>query len=195
MIVKTKICGLQNKDEIEAAQDNGASFLGFIFAETSPRYIAPAKTTELRKYIKQPKVAVTVNASDALLAEIMQTLVPEFIQLHGDETLERAKEIRDKYEVKIIRAFTPDKVVPHPAYAYLLIDSGAGGTGKQFDYTNFVAPKQPWFLSGGLTAENVKDAIARTGAKLVDVSSGVERQRGVKDLDMMKNFLKATHVL
>lgn len=195
MTVKAKICGLSTPEAIEAAQNNGASFLGFIFAEKSPRFITPTKAAELAAYAKIPKVAVVVDASDNFLDEIVSALKPDYIQLHGSETDERAKEIKARYNIKLIRALELGQNVESGIYDFLMFDSPGGGTGKQFDYTSFSTPKHPWFLSGGLDAGNLADAVAATGAELVDVSSGVESARGVKDLNKIVQFLNAAKKL
>lgn len=195
MTLKVKICGLSTKEAIETAQDNGADFLGFVFFDRSPRNIKPTKAAELAPFAKLPKVAVTVNASDEFIDSIVKNLKPEYIQLHGTETLARAKEIKEKFGVKIIKATTPDKVDENPLYDFLMIDSPGGGTGKQFDYANFKAPVQPWFLSGGLNSANIREAVQATGAKFVDISSGVESVRGVKDINKIAEFLKTAKSL
>jgi phosphoribosylanthranilate isomerase len=204
MTVKVKICGISTREAIEAAQNNGASLLGFVFCKKSVRNITPAQAAELAKYTKIPKVAVTVDADDNLLDEIIKNLNPEYIQLHGNETDERAAEIKKKYNIKLIRAINPHPApdagskIPHQVrdvYSFLLFDSPGGGTGKQFDYTSFKAPAQPWFLSGGLNASNIAEAVKQTGAKFIDVSSGVESTRGVKDTNLIKEFLQATKVI
>lgn len=194
--IKVKICGIKTPEALEAAQNNGADFLGFVFCESSPRNIDMPTAKQLGALAKIPKVAVTVNASDELLANIIANLQPDYIQLHGDETDARAKEIKEKFGIKLIKALTPNTQHPTPQkiYDFLLFDSAGGGTGKQFDYLNFKAPQGiDWFLSGGLNAENVQDAIKTTGAKFVDVSSGVESQRGVKSSELIKQFLSKVH--
>ena len=155
-------------------------------------------------------MAVVVEATDELLDDIIRNLNPDYIQLHGKETEKRAKEIREKFDIKLIRSViaseqrergNPDWIASSSQatsrndelYSFLLFDSEGGGTGKQFDYSGFKAPSQPWFLSGGLNAGNVAAAAKATGAKLLDVSSGVEREKGVKDPQKIIEFLKVVN--
>lgn len=195
MTIKVKICGLKTREAVETADQNGAEFLGFIFAEKSPRYITPQEAGKISEGVKAKKVAVVVNASDELLDEIVNHLKPDYIQLHGNESDFRANEIKSKYNIKLIKALTPNpkNLTPQKIYDFLLFDSPGGGTGKQFDYSGFKAPAQPWFLSGGLNIENLAEAVKTTGATYVDVSSGVESERGVKSIEKIKEFLKKAH--
>jgi phosphoribosylanthranilate isomerase len=193
MKIKAKICGLKTREAVETADQNGAAFLGFIFAEKSPRYITPLEAGKISHGVKAKKVAVVVDASNELLEDIVKNLKPDYIQLHGKESDARAKEIKEKYNIKLIRAMEPNTQAPQGVYEFLLYDSPGGGTGKQFDYAGFQAPSQPWFLSGGLNIENLAEAVKTTGAEYVDVSSGVESERGVKDLNKIKDFLKKAH--
>ncbi len=190
--IRAKICGLKTKEAVAAATQNGASFLGFIFCDKSPRYITPLEAGKISKNTNIPKVAVVVDATDRLLTDIIQHLDPHYIQLHGNETVERAKAIKDKFRIALIRSVTPNHYPDSKLYDYLLVDNPkGGGSGEQFDYANFTPPLAEYFLSGGLTPENVTEAIKATGAKMVDISSGVESAKGVKDLQKIKEFLKA----
>lgn len=191
MKVRAKICGLKTVEAIETAQDNGAEFLGFIFCANSPRHLAPIEAGRLGKAAKAKKVAVVVDADDSLLKAIVDELKPDYIQLHGQESDERAKDIKAKFGIPLIRSRHPDNPEAGDLYDYLLIDPGKGGQGIAFDWENFSAPDQSWFLSGGLNPENVREAIKATNAQFVDVSSGVESSKGVKDLQKIKDFLKA----
>jgi phosphoribosylanthranilate isomerase len=200
MTIKVKICGLKTREAVETADQNGAEFLGFIFAEKSPRYITPVEAGKISQNVKAKKVAVVVDASDELLADIITHLQPDYIQLHGNENDERAEEIIAKFGAKLIKAYSVERVAYSETkrqtlnakrlYDFLLFDSPGGGTGKQFDYSGFQAPSQPWFLSGGLNIENLAEAVKTTGAIYVDVSSGVESERGVKSIEKIKEFLK-----
>jgi len=192
MAIRAKICGLKTEEAIRAAQDNGAEFLGFIFHPKSPRYLTPEQAGKISKVATAKKVAVVVDADDEPLSNIILQLKPDYIQLHGEESELRAREIKDRFGLPLIRAIKPNQYVFQNLYDYILVDSpNGGGSGKTFDWRNFTPPAQDWFLSGGLNAQNVKEAIATTGAKMVDVSSGVESAPGVKDLAKIKAFLKA----
>lgn len=187
---------------MQTAQDNGAEFLGFVFYDPSPRNISFEAAAELGKISAAKKVAVTVDADDELLTQIISSLQPDYIQLHGSETEERAEEIKSKFNVALIKAANPNyqsSIISHQLYDYLLIDSPKdelpGGNGKTFDWNNFTPPTKDWFLSGGLNISNIEQAIKATGASMVDISSGVEAQRGVKDLGLIKQFLEKVNEL
>lgn len=188
--MKVKICGLKTREDVQTADAAGADFLGFVFFPPSPRDVSPQLAGEIATQVQAKKVAVVVDADDAMLAEIIEHLNPDFIQLHGKESEARAAEIKEKLRKPLIRACAPNDYPESDIYDYLLIDSPGGGTGKQFDYKNFTAPTQPWFLSGGLDAENLAEATQKTGAKMLDISSGVERERGVKDAGLIQEFMK-----
>lgn len=188
--MKAKICGLKNRSDVLAADEAGAYFLGFVFYTPSPRNVSPQQAGEISADVSAKKVAVTVDASDEILTEIIEHLQPDYIQLHGKESEQRAAEIKAKFSLPLIRSCAANEYPESELYDFLLIDSPGGGTGKQFDYTNFTAPNQSWFLSGGLDAENLVDAVQHTGARMVDVSSGVEREKGVKDAVLIREFMK-----
>lgn len=190
MKIRSKICGLKTVESIQAAQDNGAEFLGFVFCEKSPRNLSPEEVGELASACTAKKVAVVVDASDELLDAIVENLKPDFIQLHGPETQERASEIKKEYGVGLIRAVEPNEYPENlDIYDYLLIDP-SHGQGKVFDWNTLQAPEGiEWFLSGGLNVDNVTEAVNISGALLVDVSSGVEAERGVKSPEKIKEFL------
>ena len=195
MTVKVKICGLKTREAIIAAQDNGADFLGFIFAENSPRYITPIEAEKITKNATAKKVAVVVDATDEQLSNIILHLNPDYIQLHGSEHHVRAMLIKDKFKLPLIKAVTPDNyptVTQLDLFDYLLIDSpNGGGSGKSFNWRHFNPPHgKNWFLSGGLNAGNLAEAVKATGAQYIDVSSGVESTRGVKDIQKIKEFLQ-----
>ena len=213
MSVKVKICGIKTPEAAQAAIDDGADFLGFIFHPSSPRYITPEESKQFTN-LEIAKVAVVVDADDELLEEIIANLNPDYIQLHGNETDERAKEIKDRFNIKLIRSRHPalvagsgyvtstvekenqiaQQVRDDELYEYLLIDP-SDGQGKTFDWDSFTPPQQQYFLSGGLTPDNIQEAIQKTGASLVDVSSGIESERGVKDLDLIKLFIEKVKTL
>lgn len=195
MIIRTKICGLKTKEAVEVADGNGAAFLGFVFCEKSPRYITPELAEEISAEAVAAKVAVVVEPSYEDLDKIVKHLKPDFIQIHGDMAAVEAAQIKLKYSIPLIRACVANSYPKGSLYDYILVDSPNAGSGKQFDYSNFTPPEQDWFLSGGLTPENVAEAIAQTGAQMVDVSSGVESERGVKDIALIEAFLKITNEL
>lgn len=203
-----KICGLSTQAGVDAVLNGGAEFIGFVVFEPSPRHVAPAAAAQLaRAALGRAKVvAVTVDADDALVADIMQTLRPDLIQLHGRETPARAEHLRQTWGVGIIRALALSHEADlaladdwEPFADHLLFDArppaGAdrpGGYGLAFDWTMLAdrAFRQPWFLAGGLNPDNVAQAIQISGAPMVDVSSGVESAPGVKDAALIAAFLE-----
>jgi len=201
MAIKVKICGLKTRDAVEATQ--GADYIGFVFFPPSPRNISPKQATELSKYSNALKVAVTVNASDALLEEIIAELNPDYLQLHGDENIEAIAEIKAKFKKPIIKAFKIrdakdlEDIEYYQELADILLfdaktDSGEhGGTGKSFDW-NLLADKnfaRPFFISGGINQNNFADALGISGTNMLDLSSSLESSLGVKDPIMIKEFL------
>ncbi len=183
--------------------------MGFVFFEKSPRNVTPALARDLA--IEVPpgvaKVALVVNASDADLDVILERTPIDMLQLHGSETPERVVEVRGRYGLPVMKAVgvaDADDLALLDAYAavadQLLVDAKPpkdavlpGGNGLAFDWRMIANHRWdcPWMLAGGLTPDNVAEAIALTGAKQVDVSSGVESALGVKDAGLIRNFLKA----
>ncbi len=204
-----KICGLTTPDALDAALAGGAAFVGAVVFPKSPRHIEPLHAATLfeRARNRAKIVAVTVDADDALLTEIALILKPDLIQLHGQETRERAEQVRLLTGAGII------KVLPirtagdfagaddwEPFVDHLMFDARPpegstlpGGVGARFDWTLLAdrAFDRPWFVAGGLTPDNVAQAIRVSGAPLVDVSSGVESAPGVKDPALITAFLEA----
>ena len=206
---QVKICGLTREQDVEAAIECGASFLGFIVEAKSARKLSTAKAARLASLAKGiiPRVAVTVNPDDKLLTDIMAQMAPDYIQLHGDESAPRLAEVGKRFNVKTIKAIavsTPADMITAAQYAgaadFILYDakppkgeSIRGGHGLSFDWnilTNAPLPKT-WALAGGLTPDNAREAIRRTNAPILDVSSGVESAAGVKDAAKIKAFMAA----
>jgi phosphoribosylanthranilate isomerase len=203
-----KICGLSTLGALEAAIDAGADMAGFVFFEKSPRHIDLAAAETLGRiaagHIR--KVALTVNASDETLDAVVAALDPDILQLHGEETPERLRDVKARFGLPIIKALgvaTSEDVAASQSYVdvadMILFDAKPvasaavpGGAGVAFDWT-LLAGKTPenWMLAGGLTAGTVAEAIRLTQAPAVDVSSGVERARGVKDEDKIRAFVAA----
>ncbi len=208
MAVEVKICGLSQPEDIAALIKAQANYAGFIFFEKSPRHLsyqaAAALAAPMPDSIK--KVAVLVNPDDAALTQAIEAINPAFIQLHGDESPERVAAIKAATGLKIIKAVrVAEKADLAAVEIYeniadrFLFDTkptspdSYGGTGQTFDWSllaNFTSPVS-WFLSGGLTAENVAQAIATTRAQAVDVSSGVEAALGRKDSAKIAQFIFA----
>ena len=208
MSTSVKICGLTTAETLTAALDAGADMVGFVFYEPSPRFVGleTARALAMQARHRAEIVALTVDAQDATLEAILRRVAPDYFQLHGRESPERLAEIQEKYGVSAIKAIgVADAADLALAGTYqsadaLLIDAkppkGAilpGGNGVPFDWRlvrNF-HPRKPWMLSGGLTPENVAQAIRESRARSVDVSSGVESAAGVKDPAKIRAFIDA----
>jgi phosphoribosylanthranilate isomerase len=206
MTVEVKICGLSTPETVDAAVAAGARWVGFATYPRSPRHV----TTETLRALAQrvPKtvgrVSFFVDADDALIDERLAAGALDLLQLHGSETPERVADIKrrtGKPVMKVIKvAEAADVERGIAAYAAvadrLMFDAAAGilpgGNAKAFDWTIFSGRKVPlpWLLAGGLTPDNVAEAVRVTGAHAVDVSSGVEETRGVKSVALIKAFLE-----
>ncbi|MAR57026.1 MAG: phosphoribosylanthranilate isomerase [Rickettsiales bacterium] len=202
MTLKIKNCGMRSADAIAVAIDTGADFIGFLHYPPSSRYIpisdVPALVRDIPSYIG--KVAVMVNPDDEQLIEAVESGYPTHIQLHGDESPERVEQIRSRIRLPIIKAVgiaNANDLARSCVYAdlvdYLLLDTKSpdyGGTGRAFDWSllSDFRPDTPWFLSGGLNADNIEEALRITGAQMVDVSSGLESKKGVKSLKRIAEF-------
>ena len=209
MTTRAKICGLTTPETLDAALDHGAAFVGAVIFEKSPRHLDPLHAATLfeRGRGRAKVVAVVVDPGDMLLTEIGLILRPDFIQLHGAETPERAAEIRRLTGAGIIKALPIrteadfasvadwEPVADHLMFDARPVEGSAlpGGVGARFDWGLLAGRtfQKPWFLAGGLNPDNVAEAVRVSGAPLVDVSSGVESAPGVKDAGRIAAFLKA----
>jgi phosphoribosylanthranilate isomerase len=205
--VKVKICGVRTPAIVKAAAEEGAEYVGFVFFEKSPRHLTldQAKTLATAARGKIGTVAVMVDPDDALLDGVVDTVQPNLLQLHGEETPERVAAIKVRYGIPVIKAISiaaaadVEKASDYAATAdYVLFDSKAapgaalrGGNGVAFDWRALAGVTAPFALSGGLNADNVGEAIRVTGASFVDVSSGVERAPGDKDEALVRRFIRA----
>lgn len=213
MTAKVKVCGLTTKPAIDAASTGGADYLGLVFYPKSPRHLDVETAADLAAYVRrtgQAKVvALMVDPSDEAIARVVQAVNPDIIQLHGHESLERVREVRRLSQRPIMKAVSvATRADVSAAIAYLepaaagivLFDAKPpagrealpGGNGLAFDWTILdAAPVDAVFaLAGGLTPQNVGEAIKRTRAPIVDVSSGVESAPGVKDADLIRLFIR-----
>jgi phosphoribosylanthranilate isomerase len=202
-----KICGIKTPEALYAASRGGAEFVGLMFHGPGPRNLSLPHAAALRAMAPQEikVVAVVVDAEDAALTRLVAILSPDLFQLHGQETVKRVAEIRALTMRPIIKAVgiaRQEDLAAARAFEgvadYLLFDAkparGAalsGGSGQSFDWKVMAGErfKRPWFLAGGLNAQNVGAAVEASGARLVDVSSGVERARGEKDPALIAGFL------
>ena len=209
MSVLVKICGLSTPDTLDAALDAGADMVGFMFFAPSPRNVSLHAARELGSRVKgrAEKVAVTVDADDATLTNIVDVLHPDMLQLHGKEPPARVTAIRHRFGLPVMKALaieTKADLDAIPLYARiadrLLFDARPprdatrpGGHGQPFDWhvLDSLDLSIPFMLSGGLDPGNVAEAIRVTRAPAVDVSSGVESAPGVKDADKIRAFIRA----
>jgi phosphoribosylanthranilate isomerase len=211
MTVEVKICGLSTPETVDAAVRFGARYVGFVTYPKSPRHISTGTMRELGARVPKDviRVGLFVDPDDALLDEKLATGALDLVQLHGAESAERVAAIRQrtgKPVMKVIGVAAAGDVergirIYGPVADRLMFDAAdgtlPGGNAKIFDWTTLsgrVVPL-PWFLAGGLTPENVADAVRVTGARAVDVSSGVEATRGVKSIERIKAFLDRVKAL
>ena len=209
MPLLVKICGLKTPQALEVALEAGADQVGFVFFAPSPRNLGYDAARALGERVKgrAGKVALTVDASDDMLADIVEALHPDMLQLYGVETPERVAAVRKRFGLPVMKALPiEDRASLAPIRLYdkvadkIIFDARApreatrpGGLGKPFDWhlLEGVDPGIPFLLSGGLDVSNVADALAITRAPGVDVSSGVERAPGEKDPDKIRVFVRA----
>jgi phosphoribosylanthranilate isomerase len=211
MSTLVKICGLKTAEALEAALSGGADFVGLVFFPPSPRNVTPAEARPLADLAKGRAeiVALLVDPGDALIEEVVAAVHPDMLQLHGSETPERVAAIKARFGVPVMKAIKVETASDaETALAYagvaerILFDAKApkgfhaplpGGNGLAFDWHALepVRGRLEFMLSGGLTVDTVATAIRLTGAWAVDVSSGVERSPGNKDLDLIAAFLAA----
>ena len=207
--VQVKICGVSTPEAVADAAAAGARYLGFNFFPPSPRSVTPQEAQQLAEGVPVgvARVALVVDPTDAVLDEIVAVMAPDIIQLHGHESVERVVELRARHGLPVMKVVGVaaeadlDEVSRYEAVAdMILVDAkplpGAelpGGNGLAFDWRLLQGRRwaRPWMLAGGLTPENVGDAIRLTGAQQVDVASGVERAPGVKDAALMQVFCAA----
>ncbi len=206
--IAIKICGVTQPETLDLCGELGINMVGFVFFPASPRHLEDDQALLLARHcpLSLERVALLVDPSDDAIERALATTSPHRIQLHGHETPDRVAYIKSQFHIPVIKALSIgsiDDVKNSHDYAasadWLLFDAPAqnaalpGGNGKSFDWSILKAYEgsKPWVLSGGLTPENVQTAIAQTGAQIVDVSSGVESQKGVKDPDKIRAFCSA----
>ncbi len=209
MSLIVKICGLSTRETLDVALDAGADMVGFVFFAPSPRHLSLEMARDLGQQTKRraSKVALTVDADDATLANIVEALQPDILQLHGKETVARVRDIKQKFGLQVMKVIAVEAasdLASLPGYAAvsdrILFDARApreasrpGGLGAVFDWhvLDKLELELPFMVSGGLNAQNVAEAVRVTRAGGVDVSSGVERAPGVKDPEMIRTFIRA----
>lgn len=211
--VAVKICGVSEADHLVAAAEAGAAYVGFVFEPRSPRAVTPERAAELAATLAERSerivsfVGLFVDPTDTALEAALAAAPLHIIQLHGRETPARVREIKTRFGLPVMKALPIaeaadlEAIETYGAVAdMLLVDAKppkdaalTGGGGVAFDWSLIrdVRWPRPWMLAGGLTPENVAAALAATGAPAVDVSSGVEATRGVKNIDKIQSFIAA----
>ncbi|HEY1979496.1 MAG TPA: phosphoribosylanthranilate isomerase [Xanthobacteraceae bacterium] len=209
MSLIVKICGLSTSDALDVAIEAGADMVGFVFFPPSPRHVGFETAQALGRQVRgrAQKVALSVDADDAVLDAVVGALRPDMLQLHGKETPARVAALKTRFGLPVMKAIAVETkgdlalVASYIGVAdRLLFDARApreatrpGGLGKTFDWhlLENLDPGVPFMLSGGLDAGNVGEALRITRAPGVDVSSGVERAPGEKDADKIRSFIRA----
>jgi phosphoribosylanthranilate isomerase len=207
--VAVKICGITSPDAIDAAVGGGAVYGGLVFHPNSPRNLTfeQARALADRMRGRLQTVALIADMDDARIGTLVAAVQPDFLQLHGGESARRTAYIRGKFQLPVIKALPvaePSDLAAAAEYEnaadMLMFDARppkdalrGGGHGAAFDWQILAGHSfiKPWFLAGGLTPENVARALALSGAKQVDVSSGVESAPGVKDAMLIRAFIDA----
>lgn len=207
--IRVKICGLSEARHVDVAAKAGAAYIGFVFFPKSPRHLSVDKAAQLAMAVPPgvAKVALTVDADDDTLDKLLDRVPLDMLQLHGKESAERVADVRARYGLPVMKAVGVASEEDLPALGeygrvadQLLVDAKPprdavlpGGNGLAFDW-RLIAGRRwpvPWMLAGGLTPGNVGEAIRLTGARQVDVSSGVESAPGVKDPERIAAFVAA----
>lgn len=209
MNIAIKFCGLSRFEDLDAAAAAGARYVGFVFYPKSPRAVSMVEARALAQAtpVGLAKVGLVVDPDDGFLDHLMADVPLDIIQLHGHEAPARVRDIRKRTGLPVMKAIgiadqaDLAQIADYAAVAdQLLIDAKPptnadlpGGNGLSFDWRLLAGRRWPvpWMLAGGLTPENVRLAVQMTGAKQVDVSSGVEAEAGVKDPEMMLAFAQA----
>jgi phosphoribosylanthranilate isomerase len=214
MTIAAKICGLSSEVAVAAAVEGGAAYLGFNFYPASPRAVSPARAAALCAAVPSgvQRVGLFVDAEDDAIRAVLERAPIDILQLHGDESPDRIADVKVRFHRPVMKAIAvaaPEDVLAAARYeadADMLlfdakpprrVDALPGGNGLVFDWHLIAGHKwrRPWMLSGGLTAELLPEAVRISGASAVDVSSGVERRRGDKDPDRIREFLAVARSL
>ncbi|WP_234853102.1 phosphoribosylanthranilate isomerase [Paracoccus everestensis] len=208
-MAQVKICGLRRPEHIEAAADAGARYVGLVFFPKSPRAVSADEAAALVLHVPvgMARVGLFVDPDDAMLDAVLGKVPLDIIQLHGSESPDRVAQVKGLTGLPVMKSVGLSGPADLPALTdyglvadMLLVDAKPpqdavlpGGNGLSFDWRLLVGRKwlRPWMLAGGLTPQNVAEAIRLTGAPAVDVSSGVETEPGVKDEGLIRAFVAA----
>lgn len=214
MNVAAKICGLSSEAAVDAAVAGGAAYVGFVFYPPSPRAVTAARASALCAAVPAAvqRVALFVDADDAAIAAVLDAAPIGLLQFHGTESPERVADVKRRFGRPVMKAISvaaPEDVAGASRYedvADMLLfdakpprraDALPGGNGLAFDWRLIAGRewRRPWMLSGGLTAELLPEAVRISGAKIVDISSGVENTPGQKDPAKIRAFLEVARGL
>lgn len=205
MRTRAKICGITRSQDIQAVVNAGADAIGFVFFPPSPRHVSAAQAKELIRHVPAyvQTAGLFVNATADDIADVLKQVALDIIQFHGDESPEQChdiakivgrrwyKAIQVKPDLDIIKII---KNYQQAGASAVLLDAWhpdlKGGTGHQFDWSQFPKLDIPLILAGGLKPDNIEEAIKTTGAYAVDVSGGVESAKGIKDQQLIEHFMQ-----
>lgn len=208
MRTRAKICGITRVEDVQAVVQSGADAIGFVFYPPSPRHVSIERAEVLIQHIPAyvQTVGLFVNATVEQIQQVLKSVPLDLIQFHGDETAEQCQDIARQVQRRWYKAIQvkPDldliqtiEQYQHAGASAILLDAWhpelKGGTGHSFDWSQFPKLDIPLILAGGLKPENVEDAIKTTGAYAVDVSGGVESAKGIKDQQLIEQFMQGVH--
>lgn len=195
--MKIKLCGLTRPCDIEAVNELQPDYIGFVFAKKSRRYVSPEKAEELKAMLAPgiQAVGVFVNEEPEQIVSLLEAGTIDVAQLHGQEGEREIRRLRELTDHPLIQAFRIDteqdvERANASTADYVLLDSGAGGTGTVFDWDLLQSIRRPYFLAGGLDTENLGTVKAKLNPYGIDVSSGIETD-GYKDKEKMTAFVAA----
>ena len=209
--MRVKICGLTTLNTLSAAINSGATYVGFVFFEKSPRHLTIEQAIKMANIVPDGicKTALVVDPSDKDLDDLLDKVPVDMIQLHGHESVERVSEVKDKFGLPVMKAVGISdesdlvNLYEHSRIAdQILVDAKPpknavlpGGNGLSFDWKLLAGRRwsTPWMLAGGLNSSNLLQAAKLTGARQFDVSSGVETSTGVKDIKLISDFIQAAN--
>ena len=209
--MRVKICGLTTLNTLSAAINSGATYVGFVFFEKSPRHLTIEQAIKMANIVPDGicKTALVVDPSDKDLDDLLDKVPVDMIQLHGHESAERVSEVKDKFGLPVMKAVGISdesdlvNLYEHSRIAdQILVDAKPpknavlpGGNGLSFDWKLLAGRRwsTPWMLAGGLNSSNLLQADKLTGARQFDVSSGVETSTGVKDIKLISDFIQAAN--
>ena len=208
MRTRAKICGITRIEDIHSAVNAGADAIGFVFYAPSPRSVTIQQAQELTKHVPAyvQIVGLFVNATVDEVAQVLEVVPLDMLQFHGDETAEQCQQIAAQTKRRWYKAIQvkPELDVINTIKSYQNVGASAvlldawhpelkGGTGHQFDWSQFPKLDIPLILAGGLKPDNIEDAIKTTNAYAVDVSGGVESAKGIKDQQLIEQFMQGVH--